>query len=324
MIELEFLGPAGDGKGLVFTDADGERYRVVASPELRAEVGRALIRTVSDTDSKPTASPSQIQMLLRQGLSPSEVAEETGSEVDRVLRYSTPVEAEIGRAVQLAMAARVGPELDSPVMGDLVIDRLAARGIDPETVQWSASREPYSDWVTCLRFPEGGEIKVARWSNPDGKGRVIALDSVAQELTETVEMPSPIQSLFPPAPLYKREPQTSTPPNGAPDDDRVRQEELVDKLNRVRGKRVAIIDDLVDDEEAPDFDDEDSIEGFGDDSSETPGGGVVLHSVPGEAQLEIEFEEPPADTAPQPGATKKGKRTPVPSWDEIIFGQKSE
>ena len=40
MIELELLVVGGDGQSLVLTDADGERYRIPVTDELRAAVRR--------------------------------------------------------------------------------------------------------------------------------------------------------------------------------------------------------------------------------------------------------------------------------------------
>lgn len=345
MIDLEFLGPAGDGESLVFTDQGGERYRVAASGELRAEIARLLIRGSDSSSQERPASPGQIQALLRSGLSPAEVAEQSGSDVERVLRYYAPVEAEINRAIRLAQAGRVGVEVDSPTMGDLVIDRLAAKGIDIQEIAWSAAKESDGDWVTILSFPENGVIQTARWSSSANTGRVVALDPVAQELTETTQPSSPMNSLFPPAPLLPRKaderqqatsdevsiPVTPRLDRVSASEDQARAEELVEKLNQARGKRVPIMDDMLDLE----LDDAD----VGDEDSEQQSTGVSLRSVTDPANQQStattqttgtddpaseKSTEPPVDTAPQPSGSKRGKRTPVPSWDEIVFGQRPE
>ncbi|WRS29569.1 septation protein SepH [Actinomycetaceae bacterium MB13-C1-2] len=354
MIDLEFLGPAGDGESLVFTDRDGERYRVSASSELRAEVGRLLLQGVVPEEPKRDIGPGQIQSMLRSGLSPLEIAEQIGSDVERVIRYYAPVEAEINRAVQLAQDSRVGAEPDSPTMGDLVIDRLAARGVDVETVSWSASKNPDEDWVTTLSFTRGDVLQTARWTNPGGTGRVVALDPLAQELTETVEISSSTNPLFPPAPLFPRGgtdsprnlpndvgiPVTPRLSSSATSEDQARAEELVEKLNQARGKRVPIMDNMLDLELDDDFEDEDT-DADGDENRPR----ASLHTVAGEladqsdnkemslnaacgdvseTSITEAADEPPTDTAPQPNGSRRGKRTPVPSWDEIIFGQRPE
>ncbi|MFZ1381428.1 MAG: septation protein SepH [Scrofimicrobium sp.] len=348
MIDLEFLGPAGDGESLVFTDRDGGRYRVSASSELRTEVGRLLLQGSAPAEPKPSVGPGQIQSMLRSGLSPLEVAEQTGSDVERVIRYYAPVEAEINRAVQLAQDSRVGTEPDSPTMGDLVIDRLASRGVDVEAISWSASKEPDGEWVTILSFPRGGVLQTARWTGAGGTGRVIALDPLAQELTETVEISSSANPLFPPAPLFPRGGPDS--PRNLPEDvsvpitpslrsagiseDQARAEELVEKLNQARGKRVPIMDDMLDleldDEDSSDDEDEvlprtslHAVEGAEGGVAEPNSEDSDSDPVP-EAPESGSPEEPRTDTAPQPSGNRRGKRTPVPSWDEIIFGQRSE
>lgn len=365
MIELEFLGRSGDGAALVFTDAEGTRYRVESSEELRAEAGRALLVGAPQQPPARAVGPGQLQALLRQGLSAAEVAEQTGTDLERVLRYYAPVAAEIERAISVAMASRIGPEVDSPLMGELVVDRLGARGVDVDDIEWTAAREPGGDWVATLTFAEGDVQQRARWLSPTGSGRVEALDPVAAALTETVEIPSPIRSLFPPARVVRshaaadqpargetkaapppvaerKEPAGEQPapasgaeapaaePSSTARTEVIRASEaLVDQLNAARGKRVPILDNVIDV----------GLEEDEDDPGEAPAAGPRLAALPGlEDPLEPLVElaqtgpqtgaqprvgEPPTDTASHPTA-KRGKRRPVPSWDEIVFGSKLE
>ncbi len=343
MIELELHGRSEDGGSLILVDSDGAKYRLHASPELRAEISRALL--VSQRPQAPSGrvSPGELQTLLRQGLTPAEVAQETGVDPERVLRYFSPVAAEIDHAVTSAQASRVGPEIDSPTMGDLVIDRLAARGVDLDTVEWSASRQPDQEWTVHLTYQQGEETLRASWVAPPGSGRVEAQDPIAAQLTETVEVVAPITGLFPPAPLIPRTrpraaevrfehvdveiDDSALPPT--PQDVR-KAEDLVDILNRARGKHTPVMDDMGD----LSLHDETMGDESGERDPDAPSTGDDAASHPqeehpdedgedtGQGRLDFVTESLPPKIPP--ANRKRPGRTPMPSWDEIVFGSKQD
>ncbi|MBF1159173.1 MAG: DUF3071 domain-containing protein, partial [Thermobifida sp.] len=143
MIELELLGTSADGESLVLTDAQGERYSVLISDELRGATRRDRPR-VELAPARPTLAPRDIQALLRAGATPAEIASQHGMEVSAVERFEAPVQAEKDYALTRARAVRIGD--GGPTMGDLVLDRLAARGVDPSSLEWPAMREAGEPW----------------------------------------------------------------------------------------------------------------------------------------------------------------------------------
>ena len=151
MIELELLGTSADGESLVLTDAQGERYSVLISDELRGATRRDRPR-VELAPARPTLAPRDIQALLRAGATPVEIASEHGMEVSAVERFEAPVQAEKDYALTRARAVRIGE--GGPTMGDLVVDRLAARGVDPTSLEWAATREAGAG----IRVPDGVDL----------------------------------------------------------------------------------------------------------------------------------------------------------------------
>ena len=77
MIELELLGTSSDGESLVLTDAQGERYSVLISDELRGATRRDRPK-MDIAPSRPTLAPRDIQALLRAGATPEEIATKHG------------------------------------------------------------------------------------------------------------------------------------------------------------------------------------------------------------------------------------------------------
>ena len=235
MIELELLGTSADGESLVLTDAQGERYSVLISDELRGATRRDKPR-VEVAPSRPTLAPRDIQALLRAGATPQEIATEHGMDVRAVERFEAPVQAEKDYALTRARAVRIGE--GGPTMGDLVLDRLAARGVDPSSLEWAATREAGEPWQIIVTFVQGAAEHGAHW-HLSNAGTLEAIDQEAQWLTEQISA-SPTASIFTPL--------TRPAPAPDPDEEDLRtREALVDQLNAARGKRQQIEIDLGDD-----------------------------------------------------------------------------
>ena len=186
MIELELLGANGDT--VVMTDGKGERYSIVVDDALRAAVRRARPAALSQAIAPPAPGsavrPRELQAFMRAGASAEEVATLTGMDVDHVRRFEGPVLAERAWAVRQAQACRIGWEKDSPVLGELVVDRLATRGVEPTSLQWDALREGRDPWQVTLAFVQGAQAKLARWELDMTARSVSALDEEARWLTE--------------------------------------------------------------------------------------------------------------------------------------------
>ena len=195
MIELELLGTSADGESLVLTDAQGERYSVLISDELRGATRRDRPR-VELAPARPTLAPRDIQALLRAGATPAEIASQHGMEVSAVERFEAPVQAEKDYALTRARAVRIGD--GGPTMGDLVLDRLAARGVDPSSLEWTATREAGEPWQIIVTFVQGAAEHAAHW-HLSHSGSLEAIDQEAQWLTEQVSA-SPTASIFTPMP----------------------------------------------------------------------------------------------------------------------------
>ncbi|TFH52975.1 DUF3071 domain-containing protein [Actinomyces viscosus] len=186
MVELELLGANGDT--IVMTDEDGERYSIVVDDALRAAVRRdrgAIVPPTGTTSEGPAPlRPRQLQAYMRAGATAAEVAISTGMDVEHVRRFEGPVLAERQWAVSQAQSCRIGWEKDSPLLGELVVDRLATRGVDPSSLEWDALREGRDPWLIMVTFVQSAEEKQARWSLDLTARAVHALDDEARWLTE--------------------------------------------------------------------------------------------------------------------------------------------
>lgn len=193
MAELELIGLHEDGEHLVLATADGQRYRLRIDEPLRAAVRRdrpQLEQIRAEQSGVP--SPREIQARVRAGQSAEQIAEEAGLPVEHVRRFEGPVLAEREFVAEQARGTRVGRDVGAPVLGDLVVDRLAARGVDTAAVAWDAFREAGGGWVVVARFRVEDADREARWSYDAQTRAVHAEEDEARWLSETEIADGPV------------------------------------------------------------------------------------------------------------------------------------
>lgn len=357
---LQFLGRDAESDALLFTDAEGTQY---ACP-LTDSLSDAVIRGISPDVAPPARvplTPREIQALLREGVSSSQIAEQSGTDIERIRRFEGPVNAEIQRAVSRVRNSRVGTEMGAPTLGDLVVDRLAQRGVDTDALTWRAARRLDGSWEVSAIFVADNVEQSASWSLSEATNLAIAKDDNARSLTEVLHSAEPVRALFPPVVAPGRGPE------GAHSDDLLdRQEQLLSRLNAQRGRRQPVLIDF-------DTDDDDVFVGTNElhlnqdppEDGAAPavaslsvpvphdphragrpalkeawvGGGAQGQSGASAAALgapntretaptrPAQVEEEVVTTVLPPSGSegsKKRRRTPVPSWDEIVFGSRPD
>jgi hypothetical protein len=277
MAELELIGLHEDGEHLVLAAADGQRFRLRIDEPLRAAVRRdrpQLEQIRAEQAGVP--SPREIQARVRSGQSAEQIAGDSGLTVEHVRRFEGPVLAEREFVAEQARGTRVGRDVGAPVLGDLVVDRLAARGVDPAGVAWDAYREPGAGWTVVARFAVEGDPREARWTYDASARAVHAEEDEARWLSETEIADGPVPrrhlsavrdlghdvdadvrpvlaAVDGPAslPQHRQDPED-------PADDLRATHELLDDLRARRGQRQSLELDLEGDAE-----DDDAFGGFG-------------------------------------------------------------
>jgi hypothetical protein len=362
MGELELVGLHDDGEHLVLAGPDGQRFRLRIDEPLRAAVRRDRPKLEQlRAEHSGVLSPREIQARIRAGATAQEVADAADLAVEQVRRYEGPVLAERSFIADQARATRVGRDPGAPVLGDLVTDRLAKRGVPLQSLAWDAHRQQAGPWVVVARFDVGDETREARWTYDAAKRIVQADEDEARWLSETELADEPIPRRHLAAVrdvVFDLEADGSVRAvegfeEAEPEPDpRERTHALLDDLNTRRGVRQQL-----------DLEDDDEFEGFGPQhafdfagvEAQVPGAHPVDADPHVEAQVLVparrdavvptgtEHDQPahgstggrveqgePADAPEEPAAapterprTRKG-RAKVPSWDEIVFGAKPE
>jgi hypothetical protein len=351
MGELELLGLHDDGEQLVLVAPDGQRFRLRIDEPLRAAVRRDRPQLEQLRAARAgSLSPREIQSRIRAGATAQEVADEADLVVEQVRRYEGPVLAERAFIADQARATRVGRDAGAPLLGELVTDRLAARGIALETLAWDARRSQSGPWAVVARFMiDDGDEREARWTFDPAKRVVQADEDEARWLSETELSDEPIPrrhlaavrdvvfdveangAVRPVLASVDGSPSSLARPEPEPDP-RERTNALLDDLSSRRGVRQLL--DLDDDGE--------EFEGFGPQhafdfatfEAQVPGAHPVDADPVAEATIlpaPAPRADPPVATVPTaeepPAAERPRPRKPrakVPSWDEIVFGAKPE
>lgn len=94
-------------------------------------------------------SPREIQTRIRAGATVAQLAEESDMEVKRISPFAGPVLAEREHMVRLALAATVrrrGDSVGQRRLGDVIDERLRARGVDADAITWDSWRRGDLKW----------------------------------------------------------------------------------------------------------------------------------------------------------------------------------
>ncbi len=272
MTELRLDGKTDDGSHLSLVDTDGNNYSLRISDTLRATVNQPRLTSVPAIDAVETISVKEIQRRLRAGDSFEQIAREGQTTVDKVERFSGPIMQEREYILENARNLIMRKDIHriDLTFRDVVLAKLAARGVDTDEVSWNTWRQPDGTWHIELHYPNRDGNGIATW-NFDLSRR--ALDASDDNGAWLIDEEAPVRAQSP-AIIYAEPTHPSRLEEVAPEPEIVR---IADLLNAPEEK------------------------------AETPRLAVI--------------RETPSAADSQDGITARAK---VPSWDEIMFGRKSE
>ena len=124
-------------------------------------------------------TPREIQARVRAGDSIDDVAAIAGMPVEWVEPFAAPVIAErefIAQQAQNQQVRRGGETIAHRSLGQVVSDRLASRGVDPDTLDWDAWRLEGRRWLVRLDYDSGKAHREARFVY-DATGRFSVADN---------------------------------------------------------------------------------------------------------------------------------------------------
>jgi len=319
MRDLRYLG--SDGDLLLLEDSEGQKFRLLLDQTLRSAIRNELPQMLD----QPRLSPREIQEEIRVGRSIEEIVQASGAPVDYVMKFAQPVLDELNHAVLNALTVRLevpGDRFNNPTtreFGEIIKARLAASGAGIE--KWSAMKAPEHGFYIYCDYELAGKQNKATWLYDPKRLALIPENESAISLSSGDRIATPAPKLRPvqaPASdftsnladtveIIREEPQIvpiAVQESPAPISPLSDTADLLEALRKKRAER-----EMQEDQDdvpstdflsvVPDFDD---------------------HETFPEEDMSQELPEVIPET---PSVNKRG-RASIPSWDEIVFGTKTE
>ena len=314
MRELAFVGLSDDGTSLVLSSSDGTRYTVPCDDRLDAAVRRDRSRLGQLEIPVDGTSPRDIQLRVRHGQSPDDIAAQSGLPDEKILRFAVPVLAEREHVAAQAREVELRDGAAARTVEATVLGTLSEGGVDVDLVEWDAWRREDGRWSLLASWEPVESVAVgataALWIY-DPAGRTVVADDPAS------------------AWLFGEHPTVTVETDGRPF--------LVALPAADDGAELSWGDDVDDPDaaftaivertsgaEVVDLHDRPPVEP--DDSSPLDD---LYDTLPGLARPEKQpatrrGRRKAARTAPTAGDVEHGDkpRATVPSWDEILFGMR--
>jgi len=159
MSELRVVGRTSDGERIELADGEGNSFTVKIDESLKSAMTERKLVAVSED--APTFSIKEIQARLRAGESFAEVARISGLSINKIERYASPIMQE--RAWVIEQAEKSSPKGTTLPLRELVVQRLAPRGVNMNQISWNTWRLDNGSWHLVLSYPSSDGNRQATW-----------------------------------------------------------------------------------------------------------------------------------------------------------------
>lgn len=354
MQDLRVIG-VENGALLVASD-EGTRFRIPIDEVLQSKLRQA----VPEPGAGRKLAPREIQAHIRSGMSAHDVASITGVPLEYIQKFEGPVLAEREFVVDTALSVSVhtagdtDPMAQGSTFGSVIRERLYDLGAINE--RWASWKETGTGWVVKLSFTAEQIDHDARWNFDPKKlalspmnGEAITLSQQGETAGALIPRLRAVSSddrhpdssrfdsgafdLSDSAPVERTiaEPLAYGRPAAKPEQpvDNNQTADLLEALRRRRGEREAASFE----DETPDRTDTPAAHPAGGAQSAQgtqKSGGIRIVDIPLDFHEDDDEHRP---TAPQPTLpsiptqAKSGRKSPrqsMPSWDEIVFGARTD
>lgn len=166
MSDLKLIGRSEDGSELELKDQEGATYTLRISDHLRSLVNQPrLVAVSSPNDQTQVVTVKEVQARLRSGESADSLMRTTGWSAEKIEKFSGPIMQERAYIIELALAAHLTKEKHSPTLATATIAQLSPRGVDMDLVEWNTWRKEDGSWNIIVMYPlkDGGQGE-AHWN----------------------------------------------------------------------------------------------------------------------------------------------------------------
>jgi len=162
MEDIRLFG--NDGDYIILEALDGQKFRLLPDDSLRS----AMKQDNSSKLDSISITPREIQDHVRNGMTIEAIAEDSGAPLGFVEKFAAPVIDELAHMVDSAKSVRITTSHDRysesthVEFGELVEARLGQGGAS--NFVWSAKRGDFNSWIVLVSFALAGEGSFAAWS----------------------------------------------------------------------------------------------------------------------------------------------------------------
>ncbi|MBP7835757.1 MAG: DUF3071 domain-containing protein [Rhodoluna sp.] len=343
-----------DGDFLVLEAQDGQKFRLLIDETVRSSVKREAKPALDDV----SISPRAIQDEIRNGASIEDLMTQSGASFEFIEKFAAPVIAELNHVVSSALSVRLtiaGDRYNDSTQiefGEIIGGRLVTSGATG--ISWLAKKIDVNNWHVIANYSLNGTIGSATWAfdprrltlSPESE---TAVTLSSQETISNTPIPklrnvqltdsvAPVEQNTAPSDTLARTEvfddvipigrgmQNETPISRAFEEDRPEPSTPAAFLKNASDKEVRTAEplsataDLLEalrrkrtEREVTDLESH----------PETTQIRVVDIEVPKVQEPEASSDEPKEPVPETSTAPKKG-RAAMPSWDEIVFGTKTD
>jgi hypothetical protein len=158
--ELKFVAISDDGKMIILETPQGEWIEVPFDASLVAPRTQPPAPVEKN---EVVLSPREIQSRIRHGISVEELAALSGSSVERIMAFASPILAERSHVALRASKTIIRRASGAGPLADVIEARLAAHGVDFDVVEWDSFRREDGRWTVIVSYPSSDGVRTGHW-----------------------------------------------------------------------------------------------------------------------------------------------------------------
>lgn len=318
------------GEGALVFSTDHGYFTVELNDALERAILEAKQIRAERHDDKPvhqqsTLPISQIQALIRAGADPDQVARKYALNSALVRRFAAPVESEKNYAIEQFLRVRAPKESRVRTLAELIERTLVAARIPRESVQWKATRRGLEPWRIIASFQSAGHPIHAEWSWNMHDNTVVCINNAARKLIGEADTTPAVGIGDQNAALNEALPNAANLPGDSARSARI--EMTVSAWNEqsqpTQGEQHSASTEAAQQasdikESAPAAPQEPVRQPDAEEATSTDDHAPSFDTPD---VIDVHVEAVQTEQAQPTKAAHRGRRSPIPSWDEIMFGK---
>ena len=318
------------GEGALVFSTDHGYFTVELNDALERAILEAKQIRAERHDDKPvhqqsTLPISQIQALIRAGADPDQVARKYALNSALVRRFAAPVESEKNYAIEQFLRVRAPKESRVRTLAELIERTLVAARIPRESVQWKATRRGLEPWRIIASFQSAGHPIHAEWSWNMHDNTVVCINNAARKLIGEADTTPAVGIGDQNAALNEALPNAANLPGDSARSARI--EMTVSAWNEqsqpTQGEQHSASTEAAQQasdikESAPAAPQEPVRQPDAEEATSTDDHAPSFDTPD---VIDVHVEAVQTEQAQPAKPAHRGRRSPIPSWDEIMFGK---